>query len=77
MLVDLLRCAASTEKIVIQQSKAGVFPPDEVAFGDFSEGRCGFVMTGVQRLASPIPARGMLGIWTLSPEIEEQMKAHI
>lgn len=77
MLDEVLRCDASTEHAVRRQSKAGVFPPDEVAFGDFSEGRCGFVMTGMQRLATPVPVRGMLGIWTLPPEIEQQILAQL
>lgn len=76
-LVDVLRCDASTERTVSLQSKAGVFPPDEVAFGDFSEGRCGFVMAGMQRLATPIPVRGMLGIWNLPSEIEQQIRAQL
>lgn len=75
ILDDLLRCDASTEKTIIRQSNAGLLPPDEVAFGDFSEGRCGFVMTDMCRLATPIPARGMLGIWKLPSEIEAQILA--
>lgn len=36
-------------------------PPDE--YGDFYEGRYGFLMEMVEKFSEPIPARGMQGIW--------------
>lgn len=42
-------------------SGAGV---TELAFGDFTSGRYGWLLRDVQRLPEPIPARGELGIWT-------------
>lgn len=37
--------------------------PDERAFGDFSPGRFGWVITNVKLLPKPIPAKGKLGLW--------------
>lgn len=40
----------------------------ERAFGDYSDGRFAWVFENVQRLPEPIPAKGSLGLWTISPE---------
>ena len=37
-------------------------PPDE--YGDFCEGRYGFLMTLVEKFEIPKPAKGMQGIWS-------------
>ena len=39
------------------------FPEHELEFGDFSPGRYGWIVTDVERLAVPVPARGQQGIW--------------
>ncbi len=39
-------------------------PGDERAFGDYSRGRYGWVLVNVTPFATPIPARGALGLWT-------------
>jgi hypothetical protein len=36
---------------------------DELAFGDYTPGRYGWVFTNVRRLPVPIPAKGALGLW--------------
>ncbi len=43
---------------------------DELAFGDFTPGRFGWVFTSVHPLPRPIPARGALGLWQWSPPAE-------
>ena len=35
----------------------------ELAFGDYSDGRWAWELTDVRRLTTPIPARGALGLW--------------
>ncbi len=77
VLADLLRCDAATAASVQRQSRAGQLPPHELAFGDFSDGRFGFVMAAMHALASPVPARGMLGLWTVPPAIEQQVLAQL
>lgn len=46
------------------------FSANEVAFGDFTSGRYGFVLEDVRSLAEPVKCTGALSIWTLKPEIE-------
>jgi hypothetical protein len=77
VLADLLRCDASTEAAIIAQSDSGLLPPDELAFGDFSAGRFGFVMDDMRLLPEPIAARGMLGLWTAPPAIEQAILAQL
>lgn len=47
--------------------------PAEQLLGDFSEGRSGWRLTGVQPLTQPIPCKGHLGLWTIPPNIEAEM----
>lgn len=37
---------------------------DEAPFGDFSPGRFAWLLRDAQQYATPIPARGRLGLWT-------------
>lgn len=41
----------------------------ELAFGDFSDGRFAWMTVGVRRLATPIPCSGHLGLWTPEPHV--------
>jgi activating signal cointegrator 1 len=43
----------------------GLLPAHEADFGDFSPGRFGFVLSHVQQLSTPVPAKGMLGLWNV------------
>jgi hypothetical protein len=45
----------------------------ERAFGNYDEGRFGWVFTSVARLPEPIPCRGALGLWDVPPEIEAEV----
>jgi hypothetical protein len=40
----------------------------EQLFGDFSAGRYGWVIAGVQVLSPPAPVAGSLGLWDWAPE---------
>lgn len=43
---------------------ADILSFEEMAFGDYSLGRFGWLLTGpLLRLSEPIPARGMQGLW--------------
>jgi hypothetical protein len=44
---------------------------DERAFGDYSEGRYGFLTEGLRLLREPIPMRGALSIWKLPRPITD------
>jgi activating signal cointegrator 1 len=39
----------------------------EIAFGDFSRNRFGWVLADVHRLTVPVPCKGALGIWRIAP----------
>lgn len=44
---------------------------NEEAFGDYSDGRFGFVTRGLRRLDEPFTAKGALGLWELDdPRLE-------
>ena len=38
--------------------------PQERAFGDYTPGRYAWLLSDVQALPTPIPAKGQLGLWT-------------
>ena len=73
-LESLLVCGPGTLKEIRARSKRGELPPHEADFGDFSDGRFGFVLDNVRPIEPPIPARGMLGFWTLPPDIEAEVR---
>jgi len=39
----------------------------EIAFGDFSRNRFGWVLADVHRLTAPVACKGALGIWHIAP----------
>lgn len=45
----------------------------EIVFGDYEAGRWAWRFTNVHPLAVPIPCTGALGLWTLPPDIAEQI----
>lgn len=49
----------------------------ERAFGDYTPGRYAWLLGNVRALATPIPARGMQGLWDVPPDIEAQIAAQI
>jgi hypothetical protein len=52
----------------------GEFPAHEADFGDFSAGRFGWMLKDVRRLNQPVPARGMLGLWTVSADLQAAIR---
>lgn len=47
----------------------------ECVFGDFTPGRYMLYFKNVRRLATPIPYRGALSLWTVPPEMEIRLHA--
>lgn len=41
----------------------------ELAFGDYSPNRYGWILAGCTRLTTPIPAKGAQGLWTWGDEL--------
>ncbi len=55
-------CTALLERAYLCHGKAPPgYPTDE--FGDYSEGRWAWLLTGVTPLPTPLPARGKQGFW--------------
>lgn len=48
---------------------------DEEALGNYAPGRWAWVLSDVQRLAVPVPCRGSQGLWHVSADIVEQIRA--
>ena len=69
-LESVLVCGPSTLGEIRARSKRGELPANEADFGDFSDGRYGFVLRDVRRVEPPVPARGMLGFWELPRDVE-------
>ena len=49
----------------------------ERAFGDYTPGRYGWLLSDVVALAEPIPARGMPGLWDVPHAVEAQIDAQL
>lgn len=49
----------------------------ERQMGDFSLGRFGFVLDRVRALKTPVPCRGMLGLWNVPEPIIEQIAVNL
>lgn len=58
---DLVDCVRITAE--------NVPPEPERSFGDYMPGRFAWHLTNVRMLSEPIPAKGMLGLWTPAPEL--------
>lgn len=65
VLVDVWQFDRTSAERIHRGASDGSFPAHEVSFGDFSGGRFGFRLADVRAIATPIPARGMLGLWAL------------
>lgn len=68
-LDDVMAFTRSSLRETRARSARGLLPAHEADFGDFSPGRFGFVLSGVERLTTPIPAKGMLGLWDVPPTL--------
>jgi hypothetical protein len=49
----------------------------ECLFGDYRPGRVGLALSHVRPLVTPVPARGMLGLWRLPADVREQVEAQL
>jgi len=63
---NLDKCVQFTSVAKIERV-AAEFGYEEIAYGDFSIGRYGWVLSNVVRLAKPVPAIGRLSLWDWEP----------
>lgn len=81
VLRDLpLGCVLAVARVVdcIHTEELDLVPPHlkaehEGHFGNYEEGRYGFVTEGVRQLREPLPVKGALSIWKLPKPITEDM----
>jgi len=74
-VVDVYDC----EPTMALKLKAGIqhWIAAEQTFGDFSDGRYGWLTRNPIRLQTPIPLRGQQGLWELPPDIEASVRAQL
>jgi hypothetical protein len=49
----------------------------ELAFGDYSPARYGWVLVQVRRLPEPVPCKGALSLWQLPPDVLASVNAQL
>ena len=68
---------ALRDGICIRGKPYRIDDPNELAFGDFTPGRYGFILTNVHPLPEPVLCRGALSVWVPPPEalarVQEQL----
>lgn len=64
-----LRWAGHSEAAIAEGLEAGTLTPRERAFGDYSDGRYGWLTSRVVRLPEPIPFRGAQGLFDIPDDL--------
>ena len=59
------------------ESLRDILSEQEQAWGDYSDGRFAFELRDVRELRVPVPAKGALGFWNVSPELEAAIRAQL
>jgi len=75
-VADLVDCFSTDPTNPLNEMMRRLREP-EFSFGNYSPGRFGFVTTNLRRLATPVPARGALQIWTVPPDIARQVEEQL
>ena len=76
-LDDVIAFTRTSLRETRARSALGLLPAHEADFGDFSPGSFGFVLSHVQRLSTPISAKGMLGLWDVPGVLERTLTSHV
>ena len=78
-VVDLKGCWETFPSSLNPEAWRTVFggAPHEEAFGDYSSGRWGWRMEGLQRMAEPVPVRGFQQLWSLPADVEAAVMAQV
>ena len=75
-VVPILRRQVDDDLAIITDEGLIPIGPTERAFGDYTPGRCAWLLAEVFALPAPIPARGQLGLWewpySMCPRCEGQ-----
>jgi hypothetical protein len=76
-LDDVIAFTRASQRETRARSARGLLPRHEADFGDFSAGRFGFVLSHVQRLSAPVPAKGMLGLWDVPAALRHTLLSNV
>ena len=73
---NLINCVATgcAEIPALIHPPAGSANEYEFYFGDYSHGRCAWILSDVRALKSPIPCQGALGLWNVPADIAARVK---
>jgi hypothetical protein len=71
--VCYLSACCKTRSLVLSEA----ISEQEQAWGDYAEGRFAFELRDVRELRVPVPAKGALGFWNVSPELEAAIRAQL
>jgi activating signal cointegrator 1 len=63
-----------TARLAAVEQWIGGLLPHERAFGNYSRGRYGWLLSEVQALPEPICCKGALGLWTVPADIEARLR---
>jgi activating signal cointegrator 1 len=74
-LDDVIAFTRTSLRETRSRAAQGLLPPHEADFGDFSPGRFGFVLSHVERLSEPVPAKGMLGLWNVPAPLARALRS--
>jgi hypothetical protein len=72
-LDDVIAFTRTSLRDTRARSAQGLLPEHEADFGDFSPGRFGFVLSHVEPLSTPVPVKGMLGLWDVPAVLERKL----
>lgn len=76
-LDDVIAFTRTSLRDTRDRAARGLLPTHEADFGDFSPGRFGFVLRNVERLTTPIPVKGMLGLWEVPPTLLRTLMSNV
>ena len=62
-----------TEDFDLSDVDMNLLTLEEKAFGDYTSGRYGWLLTNPVKFIMPLPARGMPGLWKCPTSIEEYL----
>jgi activating signal cointegrator 1 len=70
-----LVAVAPTHEIVALSHGALPLLPHEIEFGDYTDGRYGWVLSNVVPLSEPVACKGALGLWEVPGDVLRQIQA--
>ena len=78
-LVDCIRVLDKQVFFGVRADSIVRLPPDEpeCSLGNYSPGRYAWILTNIRAMNKPIPAKGTLSLWEMSPNLVKQIEAQL